>query len=87
MTVVPSKVLEKILITLSQIDDQGTVLEILFNNEDFGGSLAYYPSDEPAIISTGKIGRTGFYRLEIKAMAASGDSVVSEIDFYHSGGK
>ena len=55
------------------------------NNKDVGGEFAFYPSNEPTVISTGKIGAPGYYRLEIKAMAASGDAVTKEIDFYHSG--
>lgn len=86
VTLVPSKKLKRILLTVIQIDDEGNkVRETAVTNKDVGGELAYYASNEPAVISTGKLGAPGFYRLEIKATAASGDAVIKDIDFYHSG--
>jgi len=85
LTLVPSKRLKKILLTLSQTDERGAQVKTLFNNKDVGGEFGYYPSAEPTELPLGKIGPPGFYRLEIKATADAGDSVTNEIDFYHSG--
>lgn len=85
LIVVPSKKLKKVLITLSQVNEGGGVLNTLFRDKDIGGEFPYFPSNEPTVIPTEKIGPAGFYHLQIKATAASGDSVISEIDFYHSG--
>jgi len=86
VTLVPSKKLKKILLTVAQIDGQGNkTRDTGVANKDVGGEFAYYGSNEPTILSTGKIGVPGYYRLEIKAIAASGEAVIKEIDFYHSG--
>jgi hypothetical protein len=86
VTLVPSKKLKKVLLTVIQTDEKGNkVRDTGITNKDIEGELAFYPSNEPTVISTGKIGAPGFYRLEIKAMTASGDAVIKEIDFYHSG--
>jgi len=84
LTLVPSKKLKKVLISLSQTNEQGGVSKVVFSNKEVGGEFPYFPSNEPTVISTGKIESAGYYHLEIKATAASGDSVISEIDFYHS---
>ena len=85
VTFVPSKKLKKVLVTLREIDERGTVIKALFSNKDIGGEFPHFPSKMPTVIPTGKIGPAGYYRLEIKATAASGDFVTSDIDFYHSG--
>lgn len=86
VTLVPSKKLKQILLTVIQIDGEGNkVRETAVANQDVGGELAYYASNEPTVIPTGKLGAPGFYRLEIKATAASGEAVIKDIDFYHSG--
>jgi hypothetical protein len=86
VTLVPSKKLKKILLTVTQIDAEGNkVRDTGVTNKDVGGELAYYASNEPTVLSTGKLGAPGYYRLQIKAIAVSGDSVIKEIDFYHSG--
>jgi hypothetical protein len=86
VTLFPSKKLKQILLTVVQIDGEGNeVKETAVKNKDVGGELAYYGSNEPTVLATGKLGAPGFYRLEIKAIAASGDAVIKEIDFYHAG--
>lgn len=85
VTLVPSKKLQKVLLSVIQTDEKGHDLKELLSDKDVGGEFAFYPSNEPTVISTGKIGTPGYYRLEIKAMAASGEAVTKEIDFYHSG--
>jgi hypothetical protein len=68
-----------------QTDEKGNEVKKVVSDKDVGGELAFYPSNEPTVISTEKIGAPGYYRLQIKAMAASGDAVIKEIDFYHPG--
>jgi len=86
VTLVPSKKLKQILITLSEIDANGNQLrQTAVADRDVGGEFAYYASNEPTVIPTGGIGPPGFYRLSIKATAAAGDLVIKDIDFYHSG--
>lgn len=85
VTVVPSKKLKKVLLTITQTDEKGNSLKKLLADKDVGGEFAFYPKDEPTVISTGKIGAPGYYRLQIKATAAAGDAVIKDIDFYHPG--
>ena len=85
VTLVPSKKLKTVLLSVIQIDEKGQDVKKLVTDRDVGGEFAFYPSNEPTVISTGKIGAPGYYRLLIKATAASGDAVVKEIDFYHPG--
>lgn len=85
VTLVPSKKLKKIFLSVIQIDEKGNSLKTLFSDKDMGGEFAYYASNEPAVLSTGKLGPSGYYQLLIKAIAASGDAVTKEIDFYHPG--
>ena len=81
VTLAPNKKLEHLLVSLRQIDKPRD----LFRDREVGGEFPYYPPNEPTKFSTGKIGAPGFYRLVVKATAAAGDSVTSDIDFYHSG--
>lgn len=85
VTLVPSKKLKKVLVTLHQTDEKGAGLRTVFTDKDFGGEYQYYPSGEPTVISTEKIDRPGYYRLEIRATAASEETVSKAIDFYHAG--
>lgn len=85
VTLVPSKKLKKMFLTVIQTDEKGNSHKKLLADKDVGGEFAFYPSNEPTVISTGKLGAPGYYRLQIKAVAAAGDAVTKEIDFYHSG--
>lgn len=85
VTLVPSKKLKKVLITLQQTDEKGAGLRTLLKDKDVGGEFPHFPPDKPTVISTGKLDLRGYYRLEIKAAAASGEVVTKDIDFYHSG--
>ncbi len=86
VTLVPSKKLKQVLLTVVEIDGSGNQLRATaVTDRDVGGEFAYYASNEPTLIATGPIGPPGFYRLEIKAIAAAGDAVIKDIDFYHSG--
>ena len=69
VTLVPSKKLKKVLLTVIQIDEKGNDLKKLFSDKDVGGEFAFYPSNEPTVLSTGKIGAPGYYRLQLKAIA------------------
>jgi hypothetical protein len=85
VTLVPSKKLKKVLLSVIQIDEKGNDVKKLVSDKDVGGELAFYLSNEPTMILTEKIGPRGYYRLQIKATAASGEAVTKEIDFYHPG--
>lgn len=86
ITLVPSKKLKKVLLTVTEIDKDGNkVRDTGIADKDVGGEFAFYPSNEPTVLETGKIGAPGYYRLHIKAIAQAGDAVVKEIDFYHPG--
>lgn len=85
VTLVPSKKLKQLLLTILRIDERGTPEKVpVVDHRDVGGEFAYYASNEPTVFSTGKLGASGYYRLVINAMAASGEAVGKEIDFYHS---
>lgn len=83
VTLVPSARLREVRVTLSRIDSRGTVLNTLRRNEEL--NYGYYPPDKPTVFATGKLGASGFYRLQVTAAPASGLPVDCEIDFYHAG--
>ncbi len=86
VTLVPSKKLKKLLLTVIQIDGKGNkVRDTGVTNKDLGGEFAYYGSNEPTVFSTGKLGAPGYYRLVLKGTTPSGEAATKDIDFYHSG--
>jgi hypothetical protein len=85
VTLVPSKKPKKILLTVLQTDDKGNSLKTLLADKDIGGEHAFYLKDEPTTFTTGKLGPPSFYRLQIKAIAVSGEAMIKDIDFYHPG--
>lgn len=86
VTFVPSRKLKKVLMTVEQIDEKGKkVRGTSITGKEMGGEFPHFPKDEPTVLETGKIGPPGYYRLQIKAAADSGEAVTKEIDFYHHG--
>lgn len=78
---IPSQRLKEVRISVSRLDSRGEVTAVLRRDEELG--YGYYPSGQRTVLSTGKLGAAGFYRLKITAMAGPGLSVDREIDFYH----
>jgi hypothetical protein len=83
VTLMPSKNLSEIRVTVSRLDDQGNEVAKLRQNEELG--YGYYPSDVPTMFPTGKLGPAGFYRLVITAVPKAGLSVEQDIELYHAG--
>jgi len=83
VTLIPSTRLSEVRVTVSRLDAQGNVAATLRRNEELG--YGYYPSAEPTVFSTGKLGPAGFYRLVITAVPKSGLSVEEDIEIYHPG--
>jgi hypothetical protein len=79
----PSAQLSQVHVTVSRVDDKGNTLATLRRAEELGDG--YYPSGEPTVFFTGKLGPAGFYRVEILALPKKGDSLRQALELYHSG--
>ncbi|HSG39216.1 MAG TPA: hypothetical protein VLE27_06230 [Thermoanaerobaculia bacterium] len=82
VAIVPSARLKEVRITLSRLDDRGSVAEVLRRDEELG--FGFYPSGKPIEFPTGKLGETGFYRLEIAVKPVSGPPVKEDVELYHA---
>lgn len=83
VTLMPTKNLSEVRVTIARLDDQGKEVTKLRQNKELG--YGYYPSDQPTIFTTGKLGPAGFYRISITATPKSGTSVQQDIEIYHAG--
>lgn len=83
IAVVPSVRLREIHVTLTRLDRKGGAAAVLRQNEPL--EYGNYPSNQPTVFDTGRLGEEGFYRLEIAATPVSGPPVRQEIELYHSG--
>lgn len=82
VTLIPSVKLSEVRVTVSRLDDKGNAVATVQDRElGFG----YYPSAQPTVFSTGKLGPAGFYRLVITAIPKSGLSVEQDVELYHAG--
>jgi hypothetical protein len=80
---VPSVRLREVHVSVSRLDEHGGVAAVLRRNEELG--YGYYPSNQPTVFATGRLGGAGFYRVEIGIIPMSGDSLKEEIELYHPG--
>lgn len=83
ISLVPSVRLKEVRLTVSRLDAEGRVMDILRRDEELG--IGYYPSNMPTVFSTGRLGPAGFYRIETTAIPKSGLSTVRDLELYHPG--
>ncbi|HYG63194.1 MAG TPA: hypothetical protein VEL74_11480 [Thermoanaerobaculia bacterium] len=83
VALVPSKRLREVHVSVSRLDDRGGVAADLRRGEELG--YGYYPSNEPTVFSTGRLGSAGFYLVEIAATPVEGTPVKQGFELYHSG--